>query len=426
MLFYAIPRRDTKEQAHALDDAFGSLYGALTADEEKLCRVVGIGARTAAFLHSVYPFLCDTVKEKADSGYSTENKALVRRLYPHLDKTGDESSLIAFLNNRDEIIRALPLGSGKGLTLINSEDIVSKAFAYRASSVVIADYKAEGIPFPDDTLLDGVRLLQEDLLTVGVHLRDYLLFTSTQYNSVFFLTNDHRFHSPSPFFLTPIERGELPYEKDSLDRLSSMLALVTSKERADALATDLLTKYSTVSTVFSIPHETLLEENEGYSAEIFYLKLLSELYARIGISRVRAERAVYTTAKQVGEMFSHVIGTNSEETVALGMFDGDMRLIDVVLCAHGSVNTASFVMRKLVEVAVLHRAAYVALSHNHPDGIAAPSAADVGMLGELYRAIHQAKMRFVDHFVVTKSDMYAITRGGYPSYTDMPDSFYED
>ena len=57
MLFYAIPRRDTKEQAHALDDLFGSLYGTLTASEEALCRVAGIGARTAKFLRSVYSFM---------------------------------------------------------------------------------------------------------------------------------------------------------------------------------------------------------------------------------------------------------------------------------------------------------------------------------------------------------------------------------
>ena len=54
LLFYAIPRRDTKEQAHALDDTLGSLYHVLTASDEELCRVPGIGAKTALFLRSVF------------------------------------------------------------------------------------------------------------------------------------------------------------------------------------------------------------------------------------------------------------------------------------------------------------------------------------------------------------------------------------
>ena len=65
LLFYAVPRRDTKGMAHALMDAFSTLYGVLTAPEEALCRVDGIGSRTAAFLRAVLPFMRYVAKEEA-------------------------------------------------------------------------------------------------------------------------------------------------------------------------------------------------------------------------------------------------------------------------------------------------------------------------------------------------------------------------
>ena len=53
MLYYALPRRDTREQAHALIGAFGSVEGVLAASEQELTKVRGIGRRTAAWLRAL-------------------------------------------------------------------------------------------------------------------------------------------------------------------------------------------------------------------------------------------------------------------------------------------------------------------------------------------------------------------------------------
>ena len=53
MLYYALPRRDTREQAHALIRAFGSVEGVLAASEQELTKVRGIGRRTAAWLRAL-------------------------------------------------------------------------------------------------------------------------------------------------------------------------------------------------------------------------------------------------------------------------------------------------------------------------------------------------------------------------------------
>ena len=52
LLFYAIPRRDTNELAHALLERFGSLRAVLDADPAELRSVKGIGDRKSTRLNS--------------------------------------------------------------------------------------------------------------------------------------------------------------------------------------------------------------------------------------------------------------------------------------------------------------------------------------------------------------------------------------
>lgn len=51
VLFYAVPRQDTSEMAHALIDRFGSVYGVLKAEPSELMRVEGVGRRVAEWLN---------------------------------------------------------------------------------------------------------------------------------------------------------------------------------------------------------------------------------------------------------------------------------------------------------------------------------------------------------------------------------------
>lgn len=53
LLFYAIPRRDTNEIAHALLECFGSLEGVFYASERELLQVPGIGTNAAALIRLV-------------------------------------------------------------------------------------------------------------------------------------------------------------------------------------------------------------------------------------------------------------------------------------------------------------------------------------------------------------------------------------
>ena len=53
LLFHAIPLRDVNPIAHALIERFGTIDGVLSAPEEELAGVPGVGQRSAAFLKDI-------------------------------------------------------------------------------------------------------------------------------------------------------------------------------------------------------------------------------------------------------------------------------------------------------------------------------------------------------------------------------------
>ena len=54
----------------------------------------------------------------------------------------------------------------------------------------------------------------------------------------------------------------------------------------------------------------------------------------------------------------------------------------------------------MVRRALLHNAAAVILSHNHPSGDPEPSSADTRITDELQQALALVDVRLLDHFVV--------------------------
>lgn len=60
LLFYAVPRQDVNPMAHLLLNRFGSLPEVLSASEEELCTVRGVGPKIARFLTLIPDVLLQT------------------------------------------------------------------------------------------------------------------------------------------------------------------------------------------------------------------------------------------------------------------------------------------------------------------------------------------------------------------------------
>ena len=86
-----------------------------------------------------------------------------------------------------------------------------------------------------------------------------------------------------------------------------------------------------------------------------------------------------------------------------GIEDPD-RQIESIFCA-------SVYPREVIKAALKHGAAAVIFAHNHPSGVAEPSAADRTLTERLKAALAQVDIRVLDHFVVGEQVVSFAERG---------------
>lgn len=99
------------------------------------------------------------------------------------------------------------------------------------------------------------------------------------------------------------------------------------------------------------------------------------------------------------------------ETFAALFLDNQHRVIAWDELSQGTIDGASVYPREVIKAALRHGAAAVIFAHNHPSGVAEPSAADRTLTERLKAALAQVDIRVLDHFVVGEQVVSFAERG---------------
>jgi len=92
--------------------------------------------------------------------------------------------------------------------------------------------------------------------------------------------------------------------------------------------------------------------------------------------------------------------------------DSQYRLIASEEISRGTLSQASVYPREVVKAGLRHHAAALILAHNHPSGVAEPSAADLALTRHLRQALALVDIRLLDHLVVTASGAVSLAERG--------------
>jgi len=94
------------------------------------------------------------------------------------------------------------------------------------------------------------------------------------------------------------------------------------------------------------------------------------------------------------------LGALSHEEFHILWLDNRHRIIDCQKLFTGTIDGASIYPREVVRAALSVNACAAILAHNHPSGVAEPSAADRAITDELRDALRLIGVRILDHIVV--------------------------
>jgi DNA repair protein RadC len=125
------------------------------------------------------------------------------------------------------------------------------------------------------------------------------------------------------------------------------------------------------------------------------------LTAAEGILKGRLERqGTIGNPTDANDFLRMRLGALPHEEFHVLWLDNRHRIIDCQKLFSGTVDGASIYPREVVRAALSVNACAAILAHNHPSGVAEPSAADRAITSELRDALRLIGVRILDHIVV--------------------------
>lgn len=193
--------------------------------------------------------------------------------------------------------------------------------------------------------------------------------------------------------------------------LELLLYYAIPRQDTNPIAHALLARFGSLSGVLEAPREELVKLDGVGESAADLIKLVPQLERRHLISRSENVQILNSTAK-CGRYLVPFFHAETEEMVYLLCLDAKCKLIDCVQVHRGDVNVAPISVRKIVKLALDLGATSVVLAHNHPAGIALPSAEDRETTILVRNALRAVNVTLVDHLIIADDDYVSLASDG--------------
>lgn len=134
--------------------------------------------------------------------------------------------------------------------------------------------------------------------------------------------------------------------------------------------------------------------------------------ARRSLAEQLIERPSLGNPRDSGDYLSARLRHLPYEVFACLYLDNRHRVLAFEELFRGTVDGASVHPREVVRACLKHNAAAVIFAHNHPSGVAEPSAADQAITQELVQALRLIGVRVLDHLVIGYAEPVSMAARG--------------
>ncbi|MBT8142694.1 MAG: DNA repair protein RadC [Gammaproteobacteria bacterium] len=193
--------------------------------------------------------------------------------------------------------------------------------------------------------------------------------------------------------------------------LAIFLRTGTRGRTAVDLARELLLHFGDLRKLLTANSKEFCEAYGLGIAKFVQLQAMLELTKRH--YQVQLQRSDPLTDPQLTRHYLlHCLRDEPIEKFAALLLDNRHRVIEYITLASGTLNQASVHPREVVRTALEKHAAAIIFAHNHPSGIAEPSAADKRLTNRLKDALALVDIRVLDHFVIGDGEVTSFAERG--------------
>ena len=185
MLFYCLPRRDTRKLAEALLSEFGRLDIVFDATPEDLMQVPGVGRETAMFLNMI-PQICRRYMQEKHSGTKITNSiSAARYMVPLFMYEQKEVVYAVCLDSGGNILGQHRISSGlPQISAVNTDALMHYAVSKHAASVVLAHNHIGGCLLPSREDEVTTSNIAKQLRLLNISLLDHIIVSGNEYISM--------------------------------------------------------------------------------------------------------------------------------------------------------------------------------------------------------------------------------------------------
>ncbi len=208
------------------------------------------------------------------------------------------------------------------------------------------------------------------------------------------------------------------FREEGLDNFSEInvleLLLFYCVPRVDTnpLAHQLLDHFGSLSQVLDASPEEL-EKVPGIGPNIStFLSLMTEVGRYYQVKQAQ-QNEILNTVEACGNYLIPYFFGRENETVFMLCLDAKCEVLCCKKVGEGSVNSANIPIRRIVEMALGANATTVVLAHNHPSGLAIPSADDIQTTYKIAQALETVEIVLADHLVISKDEFVSIVDSKY-------------
>ena len=134
-------------------------------------------------------------------------------------------------------------------------------------------------------------------------------------------------------------------------------------------------------------------------------------------TKVKAdERIAVISSKALADAFRNFYPDGTIEYCEImyaALLDAQYRIIGIIRCSEGVLDSAMFNYKKIMQAALLCNARAIAICHNHPSGSLTPSTLDKEGTRKLMEMCRVMQYKFVDHVILTAESYFSFNDNGY-------------
>ncbi|MCR9091252.1 DNA repair protein RadC [Algiphilus sp.] len=176
------------------------------------------------------------------------------------------------------------------------------------------------------------------------------------------------------------------------------------------LARELLSAFGGLRSLLSADVERFCAAKGLGRAKYAQLQAVLELSRRHLAEELRRE-GVLRDPGSTRRFLQARLRDETRELFGMLLLDNQHQVLAFEVLAIGTINAAAVYPREVVKAALRRNAAAVIFAHNHPSGVAEPSAADRELTERLITALRTVDIRVLDHVIVGEDCVSFAERG---------------